>query len=78
MTSINKISMLLIATVLFASCSKKGCMDPTAANYDSNAEKTDDNCDYSYTVPQNYEFTDENGNNTVSFTGQTARMDMLS
>lgn len=78
MTSINKISMLLIATVLFASCAKKGCMDPTAANYDSNAEKTDDNCDYSYTVPQNYEFTDENGNNTVSFTGQTARMDMLS
>lgn len=70
--------MLLIATVLFASCAKKGCMDPTAANYDSNAEKTDDNCDYSYTVPQNYEFTDENGNNTVSFTGQTARMDMLS
>tara|TARA_B100001287_G_scaffold73544_1_gene61057 strand:- start:580 stop:2043 length:1464 start_codon:yes stop_codon:yes gene_type:complete len=32
----------------------------------------------SVTVPSTYVFTDENGNNTVAFAGQTARMDMLS
>ena len=77
MKVINKISMILVATVLFASCAKKGCMDPTASNYDPNAEK-DEGCDYSYTVPSNYVFTDVDGNNTVSYSGQTARMDMLS
>ena len=31
-----------------------------------------------YDVPSEYVFTDGDGNNTVSYSGQTARMDMLS
>ena len=77
MKVVKKISIVLVAFTLFVSCSKKGCTDPTAANYDPEAEK-DDGCDYSYTVPSNYEFTDSDGNSTVSYSGQTARMDMLS
>ena len=76
MKVVKKISIVLVAFTLFASCSKKGCTDPTAANYDPEAEK-DDGCDYSYTVPSNYEFTDSDGNSTVSYSGQTARLDML-
>ena len=33
--------------------------------------------DSSYTIPDTYTFTDENGNSTVSYSGQTARKDML-
>ncbi|MBM72107.1 MAG: DUF4856 domain-containing protein [Crocinitomicaceae bacterium] len=36
---------------------------------------TDD--DSSYTVPDTYTFTDDDGNSTVSYSGQTARKDML-
>ena len=54
-----------------------------ALNYDANAEKNE-NCEYdtatvvNYTVPSTYTFTDAAGNNTVSYGGQTSRMDMLS
>jgi len=71
----------IIATVI--SCKKKGCTDPLASNYDANAEKNE-NCEYdtatvvNYTVPSTYTFTDAAGNNTVSYGGQTSRMDMLS
>ena len=57
MKVVKKISTIFIVVILALSCSKKGCTDPTAANYDPEAEK-DDGCDYSYTVPSNYEFTD--------------------
>ena len=77
MKVVKKISTILVVVILALSCSKKGCTDPTAANYDPEAEK-DDGCDYSYTVPSNYEFTDSDGNSTVSYSGQTARLDMLS
>ena len=73
----NQISLMLFALILSVSCSKKGCTDPTASNYNPEAEKND-GCDYTYTVPSNYEFTDSDGNSTVSYSGQTARMDMLS
>ena len=43
-----------------------------------NAKTDDGSCEYSYNVPTTYEFTDADGNNTVSYSGQTARMDMLS
>ena len=72
---------LLFASVFalsITSCAKKGCTDPTAANYDSIAEEDDGNCDYTYNVPSEYVFTDGDGNSTVSYSGQTARMDMLS
>ena len=72
---------LLFASVFalsITSCAKKGCTDPTAANYDSIAEEDDGNCDYTYNVPSEYVFTDGDGNSTVSYSVQTARMDMLS
>ena len=62
---------------IFASCAKKGCTDPLALNYDADATKDDDGCEY-LVVPATYVFTDADGNNTVSYSGQTARMDMLS
>ncbi len=75
--------MLPLLVMLFAvGCKKKGCTDPAASNYDSTAEKDDESCEYdtvvAYTVPATYTFTDADGNNTVSYGGQTARMDMLS
>ena len=38
---------------------------------------TSNDDDNSYTIPDTYVFTDANGNNTVSFSGQTQRKDML-
>ena len=74
----NKFLFASVLVLAVSSCAKKGCMDPTAANYDSVAEKDDGKCDYTYNVPSEYVFTDGDGNNTVSYSGQTARMDMLS
>ena len=74
----NKLLFASILVLSVSSCAKKGCMDPTAANYDSVAEKDDGKCDYNYDVPSEYIFTDVDGNSTVSYSGQTARMDMLS
>ena len=73
----SKILVLGLALMSVVSCSKKGCTDATAANFDVEAEKDDESCDYSYTVPNTYEFTDADGNSTVSYSGQTQRMDML-
>lgn len=75
-----KKSVLLLSVVgLFAlgACKKKGCTDPNAINYDSEAEKDDGSCE-DLQVPTTYVFTDSDGNSTVSYGGQTARMDMLS
>ena len=78
MKLLNKFLFASVLALAVSSCSKKGCMDPTAANYDSAAEKDDGNCDYTYDVPSEYVFTDGDGNSTVSYSGQTSRMDMLS
>ena len=73
------VALLAVATT---SCKKKGCVDPLAINYDKDAKKDDGSCEYteddSYTVPSTYAFTDASGNNTVSFSGQQQRLDMLS
>ena len=71
--------LLITCAVLamFASCAKKGCTDPLALNYDADATKDDDGCEF-LVVPNTYVFTDADGNNTVSYSGQTSRMDMLS
>ena len=37
---------LLVASTAFVGCKKKGCTDPTATNYDSEAKKDDGNCEY--------------------------------
>ncbi|MEC7999426.1 MAG: DUF4856 domain-containing protein [Bacteroidota bacterium] len=80
--NINRLLTIILfsgATISLSSCSKEGCTDPNASNYDANA-KTSNNalCEYNYDVPETYVFTDADGNSTVSYSGQTARMDMLS
>ena len=76
---LSKIALGSMVILLTASCSKEGCTDPNASNYDANAGTTNnDLCEYNYDVPSTYAFTDADGNNTVSYGGQTARMDMLS
>ena len=49
-------------------------------NYDEKAKKDDGTCIESpaYTVPTTYSFTDNSGNSTVDFSGQTQRLDQLS
>jgi len=75
--------LILSATALIiTSCKKKGCTDITATNYSTEAEKDDGSCSYDstpegLTVPTTYSFT-RNGTSTVSFGGQTVRMNMLS
>ncbi|MEC7526956.1 MAG: DUF4856 domain-containing protein [Bacteroidota bacterium] len=80
--NINRLLTIILfsgATISLSSCSKEGCTDPNASNYDADA-KTSNNalCEYNYDVPETYVFTDADGNSTVSYSGQTARMDMLS
>ena len=69
--------LVILCSVVITGCKKKGCMDPSATNYNPEAEKDNGSCEY-YTVPTDYIFYDGIGNNTVSFSGQTARMNMLS
>ena len=67
---------------IISTACRKGCTDPSAENYDERARKDDQSCSYpddtSYDIPPTYAFTDENGNNTVSYSGQEERLDMLS
>lgn len=76
------------AVLIGTSCKKKGCTDPTATNYNEKAKKDDGTCEYapvepvvevtpSYTAPTTYTFTDDDGNNTVSYGGQTIRLEMM-
>lgn len=67
-----------IATLTF-SCKKKGCTDPVATNYNANAEKNDGSCEYASNplAPTDYVFTDASGNSTVSYSGQTDRLNQL-
>ena len=69
-----------LAMTIFTSCNpdKTGCIDPVASNYDDNAEEDDGSCTYDVTVPVDYTFVDNNGFNTVSFSGQHQRLNMLS
>jgi len=65
----------------FGACKRKeGCTDPTATNFDSDAEKDDGSCTYAtiggggptgYTVPTTYNYTN------VTYTGQTVRLLLL-
>ncbi len=61
--------------VFTASCKKEGCMDETASNYNHDAEKDNGSCEFN--APSTYLFTDANGNSTVSYSGQTDRLNQL-
>ena len=69
--------LVILCSAVITGCKKKGCMDPSATNYNAEAEKDDGSCE-ELQVPSTYVFTDSDGNSTVSYGGQTARMDMLS
>ncbi|NBR14054.1 MAG: DUF4856 domain-containing protein [Crocinitomicaceae bacterium] len=77
--NIKVIAVAFLALASVTSCKKKGCTDPTAYNYSSEAKKDDGSCSYDapYTIPTTYDFTDANGNNTVSYSGQTDRLNQL-
>lgn len=76
------LSLIAIALLTFTACKKEGCTDTTATNYNEKAKKDDGSCLYdkepAYTVPSTYSFTDASGNSTVSYSGQTERLDQLS
>ena len=73
-------SLLAILVVGFAltSCNQEGCTDSAASNYNSDANTDDGSCTYDVVTPDEYVFTDANGNNTVNFDGQRERLNMLS
>ena len=67
-----------ICLLAFSSCNREGCTDPSATNFDDRAETENGSCHYAVVAPPTYEFTDNEGNNTVNYTGQHQRLNMLS
>ncbi len=66
-------------TIALNSCKKEGCTDETAINYDSEAEKDDNSCEFetpNTCDPSTYCFL-ANDEFTVSFGGQTTRLNHL-
>jgi len=78
-TTLKVIVVVFFALISITSCKKKGCTDPTAYNFSSEAKKDDGSCSYKapYTIPSTYDFTDASGNNTVNYSGQTERLNQL-
>ena len=76
-----QLSALILLSITITSCKKKGCTDELATNYNSEAKKDDGTCVYdtapTYTIPSTYNFEDESGNSTVSYSGQTDRLNQL-
>lgn len=71
------IHILLFGSLIISSCKKEGCTDSTALNYNADAKKDDGSCTYfQLNVPTTYAFTDGT-NNTVSYSGQTERLNQL-
>lgn len=68
--------LLSAASLALVACKKKGCTDEDALNYSVEAEKDDGSCTF-YEVPSTYDFTDADGNSTVSYSGQTDRLNQL-
>ena len=42
----NKLLLFIFIIFFLGSCVKEGCTDPLATNYDSNAKKDDNSCEY--------------------------------
>jgi hypothetical protein len=61
----NVITLITISLFVFSSCSKKGCVDSTACNYDSEAKKDDESCTYATMWYEDLD-GDGNGNSSVS------------
>lgn len=71
------ISIILVGSLIISSCKKEGCTDATALNFNEEAKKDDGSCTYfQLNVPTTYAFTD-GANNTVSYGGQTERLNQL-
>lgn len=66
---------LAAVALLSASCKKEGCTNEMAANYDEKAKEDNGSCEYN--APTTYAFADANGNSTVSYSGQTDRLNQL-
>jgi hypothetical protein len=72
----NKNILLIAITIItLSACKKEGCLDENASNYNHDAKKDNGSCEYN--APSTYTFTDANGNSTVSYGGQTERLDQL-
>lgn len=73
---------IIFCVVLWISCKEPGCTDPIATNFDIEANKDDDSCEYDYPVKINFVVT-ENGrplnvygtydNNNVSYRLETLK-----
>lgn len=77
----NIIVFSFVSIVAFVSCKKEGCTNATATNYNEKAKKDDGSCLYdevpAYIIPSTYSFMDASGNSTVSYNGQTERLNQL-
>lgn len=73
-----KLIAITCISLLAVACNKEGCTNPLATNYNSDATKDDGSCEIapSYSIPTTYDFT-RNGNSTVSYSGQTDRLNQL-
>lgn len=70
--------IFILSAAALSGCKKKGCTDAEAENYNPEAKKDDGSCTFAeLEIPATYLFEDASGNNTVSYSGQTERLNQL-
>jgi uncharacterized protein (TIGR02145 family) len=62
-----RILIILLIAVFLISCKKNGCTDPSATNYDPNAENNDGSCQYSAPNPQSVNCLDGVFNTNITY-----------